>query len=170
MDSIQASFTDSSGGTHTSNPAQATFTSGTPLISNLTVSDTTNAAKWSVQQNLQVGNVLYGDRAYTLSAAPTLVTGAAWIRDANSSKAFTGNPMVTFTLGQQADVFVGLDKRLARPAWIDATWSDTGVTETASNGPIYEVFRKTFAAGSVSLGPNPPTGAAGGSMYTIAAT
>jgi hypothetical protein len=169
MDSIQASFTDTTGALHTSNSVQATFTSGTTLISGLTVRDTTNAPKWSVQQNLQVGNVLYGDRSYTLTAAPTLVIGASWIRDANGSKTYTGNPLVTFSLSQQADVFVGLDKRDPRPAWLDATWSDTGVTETASNGPTYEVFRKTFPAGSVSLGPNSATGLTGVSTYTIAA-
>jgi hypothetical protein len=153
MDSIQASFVDATGTTRTSNPAQVTFTAGGVILSALSVKDTANAAKWSLQTGLQVGAVLYGDRTYTLANAPTLVLGASWIRDAGASKTYTGNPLVTFTISQQADVLVGMDQRAGRPAWLDATWSDTGLTESATTGIVYEVFRKTFPAGSVALGP-----------------
>src|SRR5260370_38793344 len=80
-----------------------------------------------------------------------------WIRDANGSKAYTGNPPVTFTINQQADVFVGMDKRAGRPAWLDSTWTDTGLTETGTGPVTHEIFSKTFAAGTVTLGPNPST-------------
>jgi hypothetical protein len=170
MDSIQGSFVDSTGTTRTSNPVQVTFTTttGGVVISNLTVYDTTRASMWSVQPNLQVGAVIYGDRAYTLTAAPSLVTGDTWIRDTNSSKTFTGNPVVTFSINQQADVFIGMDKRVVRPTWLDATWSDTGLTETATGGPVtYELFRKTYTAGTVALGPLGTTSTAV-ALYTIA--
>jgi glucose/arabinose dehydrogenase len=170
-DTIQASFVDSTATTRTSNQVQVTFTTGTTggvVITNLSVADTTRANMWSVQQNLQVGNVLYGDRTYTLTAAPSLLIGDTWIRDANGSKAYTGNPLVTFTINQQADVFVGMDKRAGRPAWLDSTWTDTGLTETGTGPVTYEIFSKTFAAGTVSLGPNSSTGSTSLSMYTIA--
>ena len=82
-DTIQASFVDSTGTTRTSNQAQVIFSSGTTggvVISNIQVLDTTRANYWSVQQNLQVGDVLYGDRTYTLTAAPSLVIGDTWIQ------------------------------------------------------------------------------------------
>ena len=167
-DTIQASFVDSTATTRTSNQVQVTFSTGTTggvVISNLSVADTTRANMWSVQQNLQVGNVLYGDRTYTLTAAPSLLIGDTWIRDANGSKAFTGNPLVTFTINQQAEVFVGMDQRAGRPAWLDSTWTDTGLTETGTGPVTYEIFSKTFAAGSVALG---PLGLSTASMYTIA--
>jgi uncharacterized repeat protein (TIGR01451 family) len=167
-DSIQASFVDSTATTRTSNPVQAIFTTpvtGGVVISNLSVKDTTRSGLWSVQQNLQDGDAIYGDRTYTLTVAPSQVIGDTWIRDANGSKAFAGNPLVTFTINQQADVFVGMDKRVGRPAWLDATWSDTGLTETATGPVTYELFRKTFPAGSVALGPVSGTAVA---MYTIA--
>ncbi|MBF6558015.1 MAG: hypothetical protein IVW52_18060 [Acidimicrobiales bacterium] len=100
-----------------------------------------------------------------MTVAPSQVIGDAWIRDPNGSKAFAGNPLVTFTINQQADVFVGTDKRVGRPAWLDGTWSDTGPTETATGPVTYELFRKAFAAGSVALGPVSGTAVA---MYTIA--
>jgi hypothetical protein len=154
MDSIQPTYVDATGTTRTSNPAQVTFTAGGGVvISALSVKDTADAAKWSLQSNLQLGATLYGDRTYTLAAAPSLVLGAPWIRTAGASKVYAGNPLVTFTINQQADVFVGMDQRAGRPAWLDATWSDTGLTETATTGIVYEVFRKTFPAGPVALGP-----------------
>ena len=64
-------------------------------LSNLVVSDTTNAAKWSIQTNLQDGGVQYGDRGYTFSTVPSSLVGAAYIRTANSSKTYTGNPTAT---------------------------------------------------------------------------
>jgi len=167
-DTIQASFVDSTSTTRTSNQVQVTFitpTTGGVVISNLTVYDTTRAAKWSVQPNLQLGNTLYADRTYTLNAAPSLVTGDTWIKDTNGSKAYTGNPLVTFTINQQANVYVGMDQRAGRPSWLDSTWTDTGLTETGTGPVAYELFQKTFPAGTVSLG---PVGSAAVSMYTIA--
>jgi hypothetical protein len=166
-DVIEASFVDSTDTTRTSNQVQVTFLpgSGGLVISNLSVSDTSRASKWSVQQNLQVGDVLYSDRTYTLTAAPALVLGASWIQDANGSKAFTGNPLVTFTVNQQATVLVGMDKRVGRPSWLDSTWTDTGLAETGTGPVTYELFERTFPGGSVALGPIGPTS---DSMYTIA--
>ena len=167
-DTIEASFVDSTATTRTSNAVQVTFTTPTTggvVVSNLTVYDTTRAAQWSVQPNLQDGAVIYADRTYTLTVAPSALIGDTWIRDTNGSKTFTGNPLVTFTINQQASVFVGMDTRVGRPAWLDSTWSDTGMSETATGPVTYEVFSKTFPAGPVSLG---PLGVGTASMYTIA--
>jgi hypothetical protein len=81
------------------------------------------------------------------------VVGAEWIRPANDSKAFRGNPLLTFALSAQAEVDVAMDKRAGKPSWLDATWEDRGVTLTSSNNVTYELFRKTFPAGTVTLGP-----------------
>jgi uncharacterized repeat protein (TIGR01451 family) len=170
-DTVQASFVDATSTTRTSNQVQVTFTSptvGGVVISNLTVYDTTNASKWTAQQNLQLGAVIYADRTYTLNAAPSQLFGATWIQDTNGSKTFTGNPIVTFTINQQANVYVGMDKRVGRPAWLDTTWTDTGLTETATGPVTYELFVKTFPAGTVALGPVGVASTTAASMYTIA--
>jgi outer membrane protein assembly factor BamB len=123
------------------------------LITNLSVKDTANAADWSVQKNLQVGDRMYGDRTYTFKIVFDRVVAAEWIRPANDSKAFRGNPLVTFMLTGEAEVNVAMDRRAGRPTWIDATWEDRGTTLTSSNGVTYELFRKTMPAGAVALGP-----------------
>src|SRR5207247_4769416 len=76
-------------------------------VGNLSVKDTANAASWSIQSNLQTGQHVYGDRAYTWTNVSTLA-GATWIRTAGASKTFTGNPLVTFDLSAQADLLVGV--------------------------------------------------------------
>ena len=137
------------------------------LITNLAVADTANAADWSIQANLQVNNLTYGDRTFTFTAVPALVAGTAWIRTANDSKTFTGNPTVSFSLTSDADVYVGFNDTAPRPTWVDATWTDTGVDlvsrETSTTSRTYSLFRKRFAAGQVSLG----AWNSSASMYTV---
>jgi len=136
-------------------------------ITNLQVADNTNAPDWTVQSNLQVGNQVYGDRAYTFSAIPGNLLGAQWLRTANDSKTFTGNPLATFTLNAAADVYIALNNNAAIPAWIDTGWTDTGsditTRESSTTTRTFSVFRKHFEAGTVSLGPWNSTS----SMYTV---
>jgi hypothetical protein len=140
---------------------------GHVALSNLKVFDTTNAANWSLQTNEQVGNTINGDRTYTIASLPSALVGASWVRTANNSKTATVNPLVSFTISQSATVYVGVDTRSGiRPWMTDGTWIDTGTQLTTNeNGTIrpYEVYRKSFAAGTVSLGPD----AANTNMYTI---
>jgi polygalacturonase len=152
--------------THT---ASATLTVGTTTgltISGLSVADSANAADWSIQSNVHVGSVQYGDRTFTLTAVPSAVNGAQWIRTANDSKASTANPLVTFTISRSATVAVAVDTRIGRRSWMDSSWTDTGTSlkNNESTPRTFEIFTRTFTAGQVALGPN---GSTGSSNYTI---
>jgi polygalacturonase len=152
-----------------SHSASATVTAGTTgglTISGLSAKDTANAADWSVQSNLHVGSVQYGDRTFTVTAVPTALGGAAWIRTANDSKGATTNPLVTFSVNKQATVAVAVDTRIGRRSWMDSSWTDTGtqIRNNESTPRSFEVFTKTFPAGQVGLGPN---GSTSSSMYMI---
>ena len=134
------------------------------------VSDTLNAAKWSLQTNLQVGAVQYGDRSYTFATLPSTLLGAAWIRTANASKTFTGNPLVSFSINQQTTVYVAVDSRLPQPSWMDSAWSNSGLTLTdsqASGSNLFILYAKVFPAGTVALGPNSATGISSSNMYSV---
>jgi hypothetical protein len=53
-----------------------TVTGGTELrIADLAVADTTNAADWSMQANLQPGDLVYGDRTFTVATVPPTLQG-----------------------------------------------------------------------------------------------
>jgi hypothetical protein len=144
-----------------------TPTSGLQL-SNLVVADSANAGNWSLQTNIQNGAVQYGDRGYTLTAVPTTLVGAAWIRTANSSKAFTGTTTVTFTINQAATVYVAIDTRNTVPSWM-STWTNTTMTLTdnqAAGANTFTLYSQSFPAGTVTLGPN-DTGSTAVNMYTV---
>lgn len=136
-------------------------------ISNLQVADGANSADWSIQNNLQVGNNVYGDRAFTFTGIPANLLGAQWIRAANDSKTFTGNPTATFSLSATANVYIAFNNSAAVPSWIDDSWTDTGTDittrESTTATRTYSVFRKQFNAGTVSLGPWGSTA----SMYIV---
>jgi hypothetical protein len=157
-------------GTHSAGTSLAVTTGGGGLtITGLTVADSANASHWSLQSNLAVGDLQYGDRTYTLTAIPAALRGAQWIRTANGSKAAAGNPLVTFTISQQAVVSVAVDTRLGRRTWMDSSWVDAGVhlTNSESAPKTFEVFQKTFPAGQVALSPNSGSTS---SMYTVVVT
>ncbi len=136
------------------------------LLSSLAVFDTANAANWSLQTDLQIGDLVNGDRTYTFAGIPAALVGAEWVRTANSSKTATVNPLVSFDIASAATVYVGVDTRLTKRPWMDSTWADTGTAITTNeSGTIrtFELYTKQFAAGQVPLGPD----AANTDMYTI---
>ncbi|MBC7995738.1 MAG: DUF1929 domain-containing protein [Rhizobacter sp.] len=138
----------------------------TLVLAGLTVADTANAADWSIQSNLQVGNLQFGDRTFTFTTVPSQVAGSAWIRAANDSKGFAGNPTVSFTINRSADVYVAIDDRIGAPfGWMTTGWVSTGiklVNNEATPRPL-TLYRKNFAAGTVSLG----GAATGNNMYSV---
>ncbi len=138
-------------------------------ISNLSVADTANASAWSVQRDLQSGDLLYGDRTFTVAGVPSALAGSAWIRTANASKTATVDPLASFTINKNATVSVAVDTRIGRRPWMDATWVDSGTALTDTEGGssrTFEIYAKAFPAGPVTLGPEADT-ANSASMYTV---
>jgi glucose/arabinose dehydrogenase len=135
------------------------------MVSQLTVNDTVNAGKWSIQPGLTTGLLAYGDRqppqyspGYSFSFIPAQLNGAMWIRAANSSKSYTGANLVSFVLSQSADVYVAWDDRTNPPGWLSASWTNTGlklsVWEAGGSNAIrsFTLYKKRFDAGQVTLG------------------
>jgi len=133
-------------------------------VTNLSVKDTANANAWMLRNDLAVGVTQYGDRTYKVTAVPADVQGGVWLQTANASKNFTGNPTVTFTISQAADVYVAVDDRVGQLPWMagytrlaQPLVNDEGTPRT------FTVYRKAFAAGAVNLGPS----TSAGSMYVV---
>jgi hypothetical protein len=143
---------------------------GGVVLSGLSVADSANASDWSIQSGFGAGDTLYGDRTYTVASVPSALQGDAWIRDANASKSFTGSPLVSFTISQAATVYVAVDTRVGERSWMTSGgWTDTGTTVTDDESGAtrtFEVYSKSYPAGTVSLGPDADT-ADTGSMYLI---
>jgi hypothetical protein len=141
-------------------------------ICGLSVNDWANASDWSLRANLQVGDQATSTDPHLLSSVPTELAGSPWIRPSRQSKTATGNPLVTFTLSNPADVYVGIDTRLTAPAWM-ASWTDSQLTiayRVVSVGEptstvTQRLWQARFPAGDVELGPLACINTSNCSMY-----
>ena len=149
--------------TATPKPTAAPILNGN-LIKSLTVKDTENAGDWSIQNNLQTGDVIYGDRANTFTNVSNYLKGAEWIRMACDSKNLQSD-VAEFTAGTAITVYVGLDTRVSNlPSWLSG-WTANDYILQASNDVTYKIYQKNFNQGDkVTLGTNGPP--AGVVMYT----
>ncbi|MCI0439837.1 MAG: fibronectin type III domain-containing protein, partial [Chloroflexi bacterium] len=139
------------------------------LIANLTVAS--GKSYQIVENGLSSGETLYIDRPYTFTSVPQALQGAAYIRTANDDKSRTEADFLSFTLAQDARVYVAYDTRASQlPQWL-SDWTDSGEILGTTDIVDRLVFFKDFAAGEVVLGGNLAAGAAGPeSKYTVAAT
>lgn len=149
--SLTLAFATVSASIHTL-PAAQVYAVG--MIDQLQVADTENAAYWSVQTNLQSGDLMFGDRDVTYATIPDFLNGADYIRTAADSKAFEGE-LVSFTAGTDISVYVALDDRVeTNPEWLSA-WADTGDEIKNSNDVAFSLYQAYFDKGEViTLGTN----------------
>lgn len=143
---------------------------GCPAIKSLSVKDTANASKWSLQvrpANIKAGILAYGDdTTIKWSSVPTALAGKVWLRTANASKSYTGSTLATFKVSFDTNVYVcHKDKIVPRPSWL-GSWTDTNLDlKESSETSLMSCFKKFFPYGStVSLGNN---GKATFNMYTV---
>lgn len=159
-------FTATASPTMTPTPTQTSQLT----ISQLVIADTTNAKNYSLQTNMQQGNILYGDRTYTLKTLPIIFNGSQWIRTANSSKTWNaGKTLMSFTINQTATISVAVDARLNKPSWMDTSWINTGLNlqDNENHTMTFHIYQKSFPAGSVNLGTN--GGVTASDMYIVIA-
>lgn len=125
----------------------------TALITNISVAN----GKTYVQDTMALGETLYIDRTYTFTSIPDEFLGQEFIRTANDDKALTTSNFLTFTLTQDAAVYVLFDSRFTAPSWL-SSWTDTKITVVATEFNNTQLARrlylKYFPAGSVTLDAN----------------
>jgi len=128
--------------------------------------DITNLTNLGYQfDTLEAGIAMYTDRAYTILSVPSQYVGSKFIRTKNNDKNATGDNFLSFDLSLNGTVFVAYDRRIAiLPNWL-STWTATGATLVVSdNNYIFDIYKKDFAAGTVTLGGNV---GGGNSMYMV---
>jgi rhamnogalacturonan endolyase len=124
------------------------------FIKALKINDSVNAANWSIQSNLQVGDTIYGDRTTKFAQIPQKILGSEWIRTACDSKEYTSE-VASFTAKSDVSVYVGLDSRVTNiPAWLNS-WTNTGEALSSDNSVTFNLYTKDFASNSIiGLGAN----------------
>lgn len=141
-------------------PAHSAQTDGR-LIKSLRINDDATRNDWSIVSSASDGSPVFGDRDYTYTSLPSVLSGAEAVKTACNSKNSVGD-LGQFTAGADIDVYILLDQRVEAagnvPDWIKS-WEKTGITADISNDVTFDLYRKTFRGGeTVLLGTNGMTG------------
>jgi hypothetical protein len=119
-----------------------------------------------VAENLGIGSQYYTDRTYTITDLPVELSNASWIKTGNADKANTSETFLTFTLTQDAMVYVAYDSRATSlPNWLSG-FTNTGLVLKTTDVQL-KVYAKFYTAGPVTLGGNMAAGAAGAATNYI---
>ncbi|MBR6761523.1 MAG: pectate lyase, partial [Oscillospiraceae bacterium] len=113
------------------------------LLSEVTVNDRANAAKWIMADHLSVGSNAFGDRDFTYISVPEALQGAEFIQTACDSKYYTSD-LAEITVKEPIKLYVALDTRLSPvPAWIgERGFTQTDMTLAISNDVSFHVYQK----------------------------
>jgi hypothetical protein len=136
------------------------------LVSNISAT----SGRSYVLSELVVGTALYTDRTHQVTAVPTFLNRAPFIRTPNDDKANTSTSLLSFKLSQEAIVYVAYDPRAtALPAWLSGWQKLTDRLGINDPGISYlQFYSKTYPAGTVTLGGNRASPGAGAlSNYVV---
>ncbi len=114
--------------------------------------DLDHYAAWNIDTDLQIGDLVFGDREFTFTTIPEALSGSELILTACDSK-FTTTDLAVITAAEDMVLSVGFDARLSTiPTWA-AHFTKTEFTCTSSNGITFVLYQTEIAAGeSFTLG------------------
>jgi beta-galactosidase len=139
------------------------------VISNLQVVD--HEKGWSVQSWMDTGDKQYENDTVTFSSLPSNLYGADWIRTGKTEWGTDKKVLATFTLLNDAEVFIGLNEKItSKPSWME-TYSDTktNIEGDLAGGTKFHVYSRPFFKGdTIALGNNGLDANKNAPMYTIA--
>ena len=117
-----------------------------------------------ISSGVQIGDLVYVDRNYTIQGLPAFLENAIYVQTANNDKQSDGNDFLSFLTTKDVVVYLAYDYRIdLKPNWM-ADFSITG-TQVITSDTIFDVYYKYYPAGTVTLGGNYGTSA--NSMYTL---
>ncbi len=137
------------------------------LISSLVPETNDYSALWSIDTELNIGDLLYNDRTVTYTYIPDELIGAEAVVTPCDGKKTDGN-LAVLTAAEDIALFIVIDSRVTTlPSWL-SDWTKSDETITNSDGIVYSLYKKDITAGeSVTLGTNgQSTGCTG---YTVIA-
>ncbi|MEO5804692.1 MAG: hypothetical protein ABIR24_14295 [Verrucomicrobiota bacterium] len=124
---------------------------------------------WVVRKNLQVGDHMYTDRNYQFTSIPKNFIGQEWIQASNDSTDSDADPLATFTVRVESDVYVAHCDDAKLPAWL-ADWkkTDEKIQREGKTLVSFSIFQKRFQTTDlIQLGWNGQVG--GADQYIVIA-
>lgn len=117
-----------------------------------------------IKQNLLgVGDTLYVDRNYTLTAIPSILSGGVWVMTAGNDAGNTSSDYIRFDVDRSVSVYIAYDAGASTlPVWM-SSYTDTGLTVNTTNpmATVLNLYRRDFNDESITLGGNHADGAVG---------
>ncbi len=131
------------------------FVSGEDLvaISNMKVN---SERSYKLQyRKLKKGLPPFTDRNYSYTKVPEVLKGATHIAVPQEDVGSKKNPLLRFDINKKADVYIAWDTRWVDklPDWMKSFEKLDLTMDDSSGTPGYRLFRKTYPAGTVILGP-----------------
>ena len=121
-------------------------------------------------ERLSEGDTYYIDRPYVIEDIPAGFEGLIWIKTANDDKGATSESFLGFDVNKAVDVFIAYDKRATSLPDCMSSFALDGRSILVSDqgaSPL-KLYRKSYPAGTVTLGGNMASGASGaGSNYVV---
>jgi hypothetical protein len=107
--------------------------------------------EYEVVSNFGVAEEFYIDRTYTITALPAELDGLVGIKTANNDKYNTDAEFLTFTIDQDATLYVLYDARASRyPDWLVASYTNTGETIQTTD-TSFSVWQRQVLAGAMAI-------------------
>lgn len=127
---------------------------GGELITELKVLDYSTAADWSVNTDVQLGDLVFGDREVIFATLPDGLIGGEAIVTACDAKNSSGE-IASFIAGDDIDVYIGLDARVETvPSWM-SEWTATTGTAVNDLNVTFNLYKRSVSKGNtVDLGAN----------------
>jgi YVTN family beta-propeller protein len=105
----------------------------------------------------QTGSLAFVDRSYTITTSPLSanVNGKILLRPSEDDKQVSTASHLSITLASSADVYIYYDSRATTlPPWLAGWPASAGDNLTISPGLLMKAYKKTIAAGTLTLGGN----------------
>ena len=125
------------------------------LFKDVIVNSAANPQFWRIAENADIGSLIFGDRDFTIAELQSNLAGAEQLLTSCDAKNATESNAVTFTAGQDMNLYVALDNRVENvPDWL----SDFVLMRTlfeSSNYVTFNIYQKNVKAGEIiTLGSN----------------
>ena len=131
------------------------------VVNDNSSSGAANAPLWSIESDLQIGDLVAsdrttGNRAYRFASIPEEVAGAEWVRSPVASRAATNDDVLSFFLIADTDVYIAHDSRITSPPdWLSSSYDDTGLVIEDDQPVTFKLYKKRADAGTqIITGPN----------------
>jgi beta-galactosidase len=127
------------------------------LIQNLEVNNKSATKDWVLESWLDTGEKQYVDDNVAFSALSSELYGAEWIQTPKILKGAKNSTIATFTVGNDADIFIGVNTKIITiPEWLkDYENTNTFIENDFNGGQRFAVYRKRFKKDEIiSLGDN----------------